>query len=274
MLNSAEKIYGPSPRARNIMVGIWLLCAVPLTLLGLIEHDSAMLVAVVILSAIMLPIFWFSLRTAKLILTADGIELRQVGANVSAPWSNVAAIRTQRGAEGLVLHQPMSGKGAERLAAVSGVSVGGAPMYDDERRQLLDEQRFIPLDGFAYWLHKGDLHETILQRATALNAELTHALKTPPPSEKMPRKTLALIIVIIAAALGLGIASAMVPAVKSAVEPIIGVVLMLAFSVYALKHLYDAVNHLRARHFGRCALSLLIALIQVMLAIAALGWNG
>jgi hypothetical protein len=272
MLNTTKKIYGPNPRARNIMLGMWLFFAVPLTLLGLIERDPAILLAVVILTAIMLPICWFALRTAKLVITADGIELRQAGANVSTPWSNIAALRMQHGAEGLVLHQPMNGKGAERLAAVSGVSVGGAPMYDDERRQLLCEQRFIPLDGFSYWLHKGDLHETIMQRATALNAELTHALETTPPGEKMPRKTLALIIVIIVSATGLGITSAIYPAVQSAVEPIIGVALMLAFGVYALKHFYDALTHLRARHFGRFALSLLIALFQVIIAIAALEW--
>ena len=73
MLDPTRKVYGPNPRARNIMVGTWLLFALPLTLLGLIEHEPAALLAVVILSAILLPIFWFVLRAAKLIVTGGGI---------------------------------------------------------------------------------------------------------------------------------------------------------------------------------------------------------
>jgi hypothetical protein len=269
---AAETIYGPSPRARHIMLGVWLLFAVPLTLLGLVEREPAMLLAVAILSAIMLPIFWFVLRAAKLILTDSGIELRQVGARVSTPWSNIAAIRTQSRMEGLVLHQPMSGKGAERLAAVSGFSAGGAPMYDEERRRLLYEQRFIPLDGFAYWLHNGDLHETITRHATAINTGIAYTPGTPPPSEKTPKKTIALIIVIIAASLGLGIASSLSPTVKSAVEPMIAFALMLAFGVYACANFYAAVTRLRAWQFDGFGFALLMALIQAALAFAALGW--
>lgn len=274
MPDYTQKIYGPNPRARNIMLGMWLLFALPLTLLGLIEREPAMLLAVVILTAIMLPICWFALRTAKLVITADGIELRQVGASVSTSWSNIAAIRTQRGAEGLILHQPMSGKGAERLAAVSGVSVGGAPMYDDERRRLLYEQRFIPLDGFSYWLHKGDLRETITRRATAIN---TDAARTPaadglPPAEKMSKKRIALIIVIIVASAGLGVASAISPTIMAKVEPVMALAVMLGLGVYAVANMVAAVNHFRARRFGWFALLTLMALIQAVLALAALGW--
>lgn len=273
MPDAVPKIYGPNPRARNIMLGLWLLFALPLTVLGVFYDEPAMLGAAALLSAIMLPIFVYVLRAAKLILTSDGIELRQVGARVFTPWHNVAAVRTQRGAEGLVLHQPISGKGAERLAAVSGFSYGGAPLYDEERRRLLYEKRFIALDGFAHWLHKGDLHQMILQHATALSADAAMTSpEAPPATVKMSGARIALIIAIIVAAAALGIASALSPKIMSVVEPVIAVVLMLALGVYAVANGHAALNHLRARRFGWFTLLTLVALVQALIVFAVLEW--
>ena len=267
---ATEKVYGPNPRARNIMLGIWLLIAGPLTALGLIERDSAILLTVLILSAIMLPIFWYALRASRLILTADSIEARQAGARVSTTWSNIAAIRTQRGAEGLVLHQPMTGKGPERLATASGMSIGGAPMCDDERRQLLAEQRFIPLDGFAHCLHKGDLYETLLSRSTALGSESAQAPGLSSITDKTSKKTIALIVIIVVVVLGLAIASASSPAIKSAVSPVIAIALMFALGVYACANVFAAVTRFRARQYGWVALWLLLAMVQALFAIGLL----
>ncbi len=238
MLNPANKVYGPNPRARNIMLGVWLLFAGSLTLSGIIERDPAMVLVAGIFSAIMLPIVWLAFRATKLVLTADGIELRQAGAHVSTPWSNVAAIRTQRGAEGLILHQPMTGKGAEGLAAVSGMSIGGAPMYGEDIRQLLHEKRFISLNGFSYWLHKGDLHEAIKARSTTLSSEPAQAPDAASAAEKTPRSRIAL---------------------------------MLALGIYACANGVAAVSRLRARQYGWFVFSLLLAMIQALIALAALG---
>jgi hypothetical protein len=274
MLNPTEKIYGPNPRARNIMLGVWLLFAVSLTLFGLIDRDPAILLVAVIFSAITLPIFWYVLHAAKLVLTVDGIELRQVGASVSTPWGNIAAVRMQRGAEGLVLHQPMTGKGAERLAAVSGISVGGAPMYDEVRRQLLYEKRFIPLNGFSYWLHKGDLHGVIKERATAIvdDAALASSAVIPPPPVKLSRLRIALIVALIVTSAGLGITAAIVPSVMAIVERGMACLLMLALGVYALINLNAAAIHFRAGRYGWFTLWLLVAVMQGLFAFAALGW--
>ena len=274
MPDAAQKVYGANPRARNLMLGAWLLFAAPLTIGGIVYDEPAMLIAAAVVSAIMLPIFWFVLRAAKLILTDSGLELHQVGVHVSTPWSNIASVRTQRKAEGLVLHEPMAGKGAERLAIASGFSYGGAPMYDEERRQLLYQQRFVPLDGFSYWLHKGDLQEAITRRAIALNSDVarTPAADGLPPAEKMSKKRVALIIVLIVACIGLGVASAISPTIMARVEPVMALAVMLGLGIYAVANMVSAANHFRARQFGWFMLLTLMALIQALLAFAALGW--
>ncbi len=271
MLPAAGKVYGPNPRARNIMLGMWLLIAGPLTALALIEREPVILLAVLLISAIMLPIFWYALRAARLILTAEGIEAKQAGARVATAWSNIAAIRMQRGAEGLVLHQPMTGSGPERLAAVAGMSVGGAPMYDDERRQLLAEQRFIPLDGFSHWLHKGDLYEKIRERSTALSDELAQVPGSSSVSEKTTKKTIALIVLTIVVSVGLAVASIISPTTKSAVYALISLALTFALGAYACVNATAAVQRFRAGQYGWFVFSLLLALLQALFALVALG---
>jgi hypothetical protein len=46
---------------------------------------------------------------------------------------------------------------ATPTASASHVRIRGAAFYDDVRLQLIGEQRFIPIEAFAYWLKRGDL---------------------------------------------------------------------------------------------------------------------
>lgn len=266
-----NKFYGPNPWARSIMIGMWILIAAPLTALGLIERDPALWVTALIVSAIMLPIFWYALRTSRLLVTAEGIEARQAGATVSTTWDNIVAIRIQRGAEGLALHQPMTGSGAERLAAISGMSIGGAPMYDDERRQLLVEHRFIPLDGFSHWLHKGDLYQAIKQRSTALGDELALAPDASAAADTTSKKTIALIAIIIVVGIGLVVAIESAPVIKPVVDMVFAVALMFAFGVYACVSVSAAITRFRGRQYGGFLFSLLLAMVHALLALAMLG---
>jgi len=88
----------------------------------------------------------------------------------------------------------------------------------------------------------------------------------------MSKKRIALIVLIIAGALGLGIASAMSPSVMAAVEPFMALLLVIGLGAYAVAHTMVAVNRFRERQYGLCALWLLVALIQAVLAIATLDW--
>jgi hypothetical protein len=88
----------------------------------------------------------------------------------------------------------------------------------------------------------------------------------------MSKKRIALIVLIIAGALGLGIAAALSPSVMAAVEPFMALFLVIGLGAYAVAHTMVAVSRFRERQYGLCALWLVVALIQAVLAIATLDW--
>ncbi|MGQ0762131.1 MAG: hypothetical protein ACT4OT_08965 [Acidobacteriota bacterium] len=61
------------------------------------------------------------------------------------------------GSQGLVLHHPMECRGAIVFGAAR--NVGG--LFNEEQIQLIAERRFVPIEPFAYWLKKGQLHDDL-----------------------------------------------------------------------------------------------------------------
>lgn len=116
--------------------------------------------------------YHFMVSYARLIFTAEGVELRQMGYWLQAPWTQVAALRTQRAGEGLILAEPMISRGAARLSRMRHFSYQGAPMYDEEQRALLHEQRFIPIEAFAWHLRRGDMAARLRALAPQLAGDL------------------------------------------------------------------------------------------------------
>ena len=110
---------------------------------------------------------WIARRT-RLVLSDDGIQLHQFGFTLETAWDNIESLYNVPGQEGLVLHRPMEGRGASRLAALRNTHVQGARMYSEEQIQLIGEQRFIPLSPFAYWLKKGQLRDDLARRAPTM----------------------------------------------------------------------------------------------------------
>lgn len=88
----------------------------------------------------------------------------------------------------------------------------------------------------------------------------------------MSKKRIALIVLIIAASLGLGIASAISPSVMAVVEPFFALLVVIGLGAYAVAHTMVAVRRFRERQYGMCVLWLLVALMQAALAIATLDW--
>lgn len=88
----------------------------------------------------------------------------------------------------------------------------------------------------------------------------------------MSKKRIALIVLIIAGALALGIASSLSPSVMAVVEPFMALLLVIGLGAYAVAHTIVAVSRFRERQYGLCALWLVVALLQAVLAIAMLDW--
>ena len=126
---------------------------------------------------IFMGIFFFALglgmylllRYTRLMLSADGIKLYQVGYVLETDWDNVAYLDDSPDAEGLVLHRPMTCSGAYKLSKHRNVSMKGGALFSDEQLQLIAEHRLIPLNAFAYRLKHDQLRDELARRAPALS---------------------------------------------------------------------------------------------------------
>jgi hypothetical protein len=216
----------------------------------------------------MLPIVFWADRAARLTVAPDGVELRQAGATLQTTWSNIAALRDTPGGEGFVLHEPMSGRGAERFALTAGVRVRGAALYDDARLQLIAARRFIPIEAFAYWLRRGDLRAVLKEWAPHLAAD--GAATTAGAAEPAPRagKRPVWLAVVLVLLVGGAIAVAFLPAGTQAgvVRFLLGPV-ALVFVLMAVRNLTAAVRLLRSRHLWFALLWIALAAVQILVAL-------
>jgi hypothetical protein len=113
-------------------------------------------------------VMYFIVRRTRLVLTAEGVRLHQLGYVLEAEWSNVVCLYDFSHAEGLVLQEPMASHGARTLAANRyAQSQPGVSFYSDEQIQLIAQHRFIPIEAFAYWMEKG-LRDELTRRAQSL----------------------------------------------------------------------------------------------------------
>lgn len=269
------RVYRLSPRRRALMYGSWAVFAVPLLIGGLVTGEPGLLVGGVLVSAIMLPLLLWVDLAAKLIVTADGIETRQVGARLQSSWANVAGLRLVPGSEGFILREPMSGTGPQRFAGASQVRFQGAAFYDDVRLQLIRELRFIPIEAFAYWWKRGDLRATILRFAPDLEAR-TEASGGPLPGTQAPdrpsRSRTLLLVLVITVLIGSGVGlNFLPPATRQLALRVLMVPVGLAFAVLALRNVLAAIRLLGARRWGGGVLWFCLALVQVGIVLAILG---
>jgi len=184
----APRIYPISPRRRRLLAAIWGLFTLPLVVGGLVSGDAAALVsgglAGLILGLIFLATAW---RHPRLVLSRDGIALHQLGYELATGWANVAALHRGPGRAGLVLRQPLTGRGAERLAlAARSMNRAGGPLrqYPPEVLERIAARCYIPIEPFQYWLDHGDLERRLVQHAPWLAAGEPAAAPSAP--ESMP----------------------------------------------------------------------------------------
>ena len=150
-------IFGP---ILLVLVLAWLLIDDPQAIAFLITAALVLLIA--------LPFQWIIDRT-RLELSSKKIWLRHFGFVLDTDWENVEGMRLDRGREGFITKTPLVGKGAERLARFRGPGAGAAQMYDPQERELLGQQRLIPIAPFAWHLRHGKLAADIARFAPHLN---------------------------------------------------------------------------------------------------------
>jgi len=269
------RVYRLSPRRRALLYGSWALFGLPLLIGGIVTGEQGLLFAGFLVSAIMLPLMMWVDLSAKLIVSAEGIETRQVGARLQSSWANVAGLRLVPGSEGFVLRAPMSGRGAQRFAGAAHVRIRGAALYDESRLQLIDELRFIPIEAFAYWLKRGDLRE-ILARVAPDLATRTDPAGGPVPGTQGPdrpsKSRIVLVVVLIGLLIGVSVGLNFLPpdtqrvALKALLVPV-----GLAFAGNGARNFVAAIRLWRARRWGGGTLWLCLALVQACIVLGILG---
>jgi hypothetical protein len=263
------RTYGVSPMRRNALIGVWLFLTLPLRVAGVWLPEPGLLVSAALISATVVPILVLVLRAAHLHVNNDGIELRQLGLRVATPWDNIAGVRLVRGREGIVLHRPIEGKGAERLAASAAIRIRGASFYDAEQQQLIIEHRFIPIEAFAYWLEHGDLRQVLQSRLSASVAFESAARVAP---ERLTGGRLALAGAIIAAALAGGVGLALAsPETQARAERILAIPIGLAMVAYVAANAVAAWRYLKHGNIGWFLLWASMAIVQALIAVAIWG---
>ncbi len=159
-----EKFYRVGPLRRWIR--FLILVPIAVTVVGMAWFNPGASIALALVTLPFVGLGLWAIAMARLEITPQGVNLRQLGFRLSTHWDNVESLYSVRGREGIVTIEPMVGAGVEKLRRTRGFSLSGMPQYDSNQQQWLAEGRFIPIDAFGYWLRKGDLLKSINLRIT------------------------------------------------------------------------------------------------------------
>jgi hypothetical protein len=266
--NSGPSVYHVSPLRQMLFLLPWGLIAIPMLIAGIVAKEPALFVVVLLISLIWSPLAYAVCIYTRLIISADGVDLRQLGYRLQSTWDNIDSLDRTPGLEGFVLREPLQGRGALRLASASGLQlvVGGASMpgYTGGRQDLVAQSRFIPIEPFAHWLKKGDLASVIAQHAPRLMDGSTPAPPPPAAAAPMSLGTKVMLTVTIAGSLALGLALATGQFNAGAeiwIYRILQGAMGVAAGVYAIVNLVNIVRHAKHNHWGWAFVSLLFAIL-------------
>ncbi len=261
-------VYHVRPIRQGLFLLPWGLIALPMLVAGIVANAPALFAVVILISLIWAPLAYAICIHTRLILSAEGVDLRQLGYRLQSTWDNIESLDTTPRAEGFVLREPLAGKGAIRLANASGVRivVGGAamPAYTGGRQDLVAQLRFMPIEPFAYWMKKGDLASVITQHAPRLTDGST-PLPAPPAAEppmSLSAKMMMTVTIVGALALGLALATGLFEAgAEIWIYRILQGAMGVAAGGYTLLNVFNIWQHARLRKWGWAIVSLLFAIL-------------
>jgi hypothetical protein len=163
----AVKSYYVGPVRRAIIPVFLVGLVVVLLTLAFLSKDFreryAFCMTALTLAIIMSP-FILVVYYTRLWVSPEGVEVRQLGWRVATTWDNILELRMERYAEGLVLRNPLAGRGQWALRL--GTLIPG--WYKAAQYELVKKGLWFPLDPFAWYLRHGDLAAQIRQYAPAL----------------------------------------------------------------------------------------------------------
>ena len=266
------RVYGPSPWIRVLFWGLFgpmsLFFMATLFIPGMREAGYFLAPLGLLIA---LGVHWFLSRT-RLELSPEGLRACNPGQTVETAWANVSGVRLGGMQPGFTTNEPMQGKGADRLAAYSGLSMNGAPMYDPETRAWVAARRFIPLKSFGWHLKHGDLVSEVARFAPQVHLQeaLVAARQPGPPGKKTTPLQWLMIVGVMLGILGL---VALMVAFPKLGNHLYALMLSLVFPISAVRTFLAALSMFRKRAVFMGILLVLLAgvlLVGTVLPLAAL----
>ena len=266
------RIYRISPIRQGAMIGACAIIMGPLIISAWFTDNSVLLIVTVIVAAVFILFLWFFGYYPSLTFSRAGIELNYIGCHLKAPWNNVANLWQEQGSEGFLLHNPMTEPGAARLARSTNFRFAGTSFYgSSQRQQWINEQRFIPIEPFAWWLHHGNLQQDL--RAFTPWIEAMSLQPTKKKNLPVGRKIFVVTIILSALALGLLLAANLIPPnVERLVYRTIAVLMIVGISVYILLNVVHMVNHIRTKNLNASLLTALFILAQLFAILVIINY--
>lgn len=275
-------VYRISPWRRGLFAGLGGLIMLPMLIGAIATGNGGFLAAMVIVFVIWGPCYYL-VHAARIILSEDGVQFRQVGYHLESKWENVCRLWLVKGQEGFELIQPMENYSAKLLAGtadtqltIHGAAIDAVP--GEDRRPLVMARRFIPIEAFAYYFQNGNLLDDIRSFAPQIadqpfgDVELQAARPAEQPTSSTGSNVMVVVIIVAAVALGLAMATDVLPEnVQGMIAVALRVVILLCVAAYAVCNIAWTVSYARAGRWGKAALSALFAILQLLICLAAFG---
>jgi hypothetical protein len=279
-------VYRLSPLRRVILDGLaTALIAVPAAILISNPKGVGGAALILLLLSPTLVILLFTAWYPRLSVAPEGLRIRgAIGySSLLIPWKNIERLWLRANKEGLILREPLESRAAARWKHWTNVSFLGGKFFDDQQQVYIDQQRFVPLAIFAYWLRHGDLATDLIAQAPWL-AEQSQAQESAYRQEQSAynRKIVWVVVIsafICAGTFGLAIYNSHQPPAQQAefakgqefLGRFAGRAFALSLSLYAMLNLQAAVGLLRRKQPGYAAFWFLYAMIQILLVIGIFG---
>ena len=221
----------------------------------------------------------------RLTVSPEGIRIRgAIGySSLLIPWTNVERVSLRANKEGLILREPLQNRSVARWKNWTGVSFLGARFFDDEQQRYIDEQRYVPIAIFAYWLRHGDLATELASHAPSLVDEMRAQQPGYRKEQSAANRTIMWVFVIslliCAGTAGYAIWSrhqppeqrATMAKSENALGLFAGRAYALSLGLYALMNLNVAFSFWKRKQPGYAAFWLFYAMIQILLVAAIFG---
>jgi hypothetical protein len=275
-------VYRLSPLRLVILEGISLvLLAIPACFLMAGPKAIGMALVMFLCVAPTVFILLFTAWYPRLTVMPEGLRVRgAIGySSLLIPWSNIERVWMRANKEGLILREPLQSRAAARWKNWTGMTYMGGKFFDDEQQRYIDEQRYVPLQSFGYWLRHSELETELAGYLPALADDMRaqepgYRLEQSKYNRKIVWVFVISAVIMAGTFLTANYAQHQPPAQRAAFEEgnralglFAGRAYALSLGIYALLNIRVAASFWRRKMPSYAAFWLFFAVIQILLVV-------